>query len=417
MINGLNFIFDESDPWLDVTTDFEKSLMELPKGENDDDFVVNEENTWLQFDITDIMTKTNQTNLRDDDEAKKSAFDTDSLIDHFSVLVVDDSLISRKITQSKLTGVFNDQKWKVYAAENGEIALADVLRFQESGCTLKADHKDVSNFNRQSRVCDTSSGSKSKKIPDVIIIDQNMSSTGGRMLGHEVVQRIRSFAELQNIIIIGCTGNPEFSTMPLLEAGCDAVWAKPMPCQAEAMNQIFELRLLKQGGLLSIHFPCITENLISRQISIQLKNRQHSAFKRERARKTRLLDVDTRSAVKDDIMDTCSIPSLECPPPLQKCRSLRIENSENPGLVLSTLPLHQNFVIPRTYDDLREICKRLVEDAECDEDDDNSDDSDDSNSDDDSGSDDDSTVSSLTSCSHSITSGSGDCALDQIKVE
>lgn len=44
----------------------------------------------------------------------------------FSVLVIDDSIVSRRILSSKLTGTFYGRPWQVRSAENGEIALHEV---------------------------------------------------------------------------------------------------------------------------------------------------------------------------------------------------------------------------------------------------------------------------------------------------
>ena len=42
---------------------------------------------------------------------------------------------------------------------------------------------------------------------DVVIIDQNMHSAGGELLGHEVVRQIRGRLNLQRTVVIGCTGS------------------------------------------------------------------------------------------------------------------------------------------------------------------------------------------------------------------
>ena len=40
----------------------------------------------------------------------------------------------------------------------------------------------------------------------------------------------------------GCTGFPEEAQRKFLEAGCDAVWTKPIPPKKEAMEQIVQIR-------------------------------------------------------------------------------------------------------------------------------------------------------------------------------
>ena len=46
-------------------------------------------------------------------------------------------------------------------------------------------------------------------IPDILVVDQNMYSSGGSMLGHEVVQKIRENSAFSDMIIIGCTAYAE----------------------------------------------------------------------------------------------------------------------------------------------------------------------------------------------------------------
>ena len=49
----------------------------------------------------------------------------------------------------------------------------------------------------------------SVKLPDILVVDQNMSSSGGALLGHEVVQKIRENPAFSDMIIIGCTAYAE----------------------------------------------------------------------------------------------------------------------------------------------------------------------------------------------------------------
>ena len=129
-----------------------------------------------------------------------------------SVLIVDDSIIHRKITMKALGGLIDEVMWVCDSAENGETAIQLVRN--------------------------------SIKVPDVIIIDQDMESTGGRMLGHQVVELLRQDTDFDNVVIIGCTGMSELAQRDLLGAGCDAVWSKPMPSRDEAQGQI--VRFLSQ---------------------------------------------------------------------------------------------------------------------------------------------------------------------------
>jgi CheY-like chemotaxis protein len=131
-----------------------------------------------------------------------------------TVLVVDDSILQRNLCRSKLSGTVTEGSDKVNVfvntAENGEKALD---------------------------VCDISS-----KMPDVIILDQCMSSSGGKLFGHEVASCIRRKSE--SIIIIGCSAIGEASRQ-FIENGADAVWVKPIPPKQECIAQILELRKLK----------------------------------------------------------------------------------------------------------------------------------------------------------------------------
>ena len=140
-----------------------------------------------------------------------------------TVLVVDDSILQRNLCRNKLSGTVTEGADRVNVfvntAENGEKALD---------------------------VCDISS-----KMPDVIILDQCMSSSGGKLFGHEVAAAIRR--KSQSVIIIGCSAMGEASR-EFIENGADAVWIKPIPTKQECITQILEIRKMKllqvgqQGG-------------------------------------------------------------------------------------------------------------------------------------------------------------------------
>jgi CheY-like chemotaxis protein len=145
-----------------------------------------------------------------------------------SVLIVDDSVIHRKITMKALGGLIDEVMWMVDSAENGESAMSFVQK---------------------------------TKIPDVIIIDQNMESTGGRMLGHQVVELLKQDPAFDHVVIIGCTGMSEIAHRDLMRAGCDAVWSKPMPSRNEAQAQIFRFLELKRNQALEQQVKQSTDNL------------------------------------------------------------------------------------------------------------------------------------------------------------
>jgi CheY-like chemotaxis protein len=131
-----------------------------------------------------------------------------------SVLIVDDSITQRKLATKALGGEIDDILWMVDTAENGERAMQLVQN--------------------------------SPRPPDVIIIDQNMESTGGRLLGHEVVAKLRTNIYFRSVVIIGCTGFFEAAERHFIDAGCDAVWPKPIPSKEIAQSQINQFILLKK---------------------------------------------------------------------------------------------------------------------------------------------------------------------------
>ena len=59
-------------------------------------------------------------------------------------------------------------------------------------------------------------------------MDENMTITGGKLLGHEVVKLIREMDCLKSCVIIGYSGCGGEVRDKLFAAGCDEVWVKPM---------------------------------------------------------------------------------------------------------------------------------------------------------------------------------------------
>jgi CheY-like chemotaxis protein len=135
-----------------------------------------------------------------------------------SVLIIDDSIIQRKLTMRTLGGLIDEVMWMVEGAENGECAL---------------------------NLIETS-----PRVPDVIIVDQYMETSGGQLLGHEVVAELRRNTSFDTAVIIGCTGSVQEAGPYFLEAGCDAVWSKPMPSKDEAHAQIMTLLQKRQNNSL-----------------------------------------------------------------------------------------------------------------------------------------------------------------------
>ena len=131
----------------------------------------------------------------------------------YSVLVIDDSVVQRKVTRNLLAGDIGEEFWLVNAVENGERAI----EYIES----------------------------TRKVPDIIIVDQILSTAGGVMLGHEVVAALRKRPQFQEVIIIGCSSFASEASRCMYEAGCDGVWSKPMPSKGIIYEQIGEIRRLK----------------------------------------------------------------------------------------------------------------------------------------------------------------------------
>ena len=69
---------------------------------------------------------------------------------------------------------------------------------------------------------------------DIIVVDQYMEEAGGVMLGTDVVMAMRRNGIKS--IVIGCSGND--TEDHFMEAGCQAVWKKPMPNNQETITQL-----------------------------------------------------------------------------------------------------------------------------------------------------------------------------------
>lgn len=137
-----------------------------------------------------------------------------------SVLIIDDSIIQRKLTMRTLGGLIDEVMWMVEGAENGECAL---------------------------NLIETS-----PRVPDVIIVDQYMESSGGLLLGHQVVAELRQNACFDSAVIVGCTGSAEEAAPLFLKAGSDVVWSKPMPSKDEAHAQIIALLQKRKNNKMQV---------------------------------------------------------------------------------------------------------------------------------------------------------------------
>lgn len=82
---------------------------------------------------------------------------------------------------------------------------------------------------------------------DVVVIDQNMQSTGGVLLGHEVVKELRLLPGTKRTAIIGCSGNSLTCADDFLGAGADMCWGKPTPSTDQMLLDIQRARIFRVG--------------------------------------------------------------------------------------------------------------------------------------------------------------------------
>jgi CheY-like chemotaxis protein len=129
------------------------------------------------------------------------------------VLLVDDSVSASKLLTRRLLVARGNMT--VIRALNGEEAL---VLCRHAGCAF-----------------------------DLIVMDENMQSTGGLLLGHEVVREMRSHLGLHRTVIIACTGNAVSCREDFMTAGADDVWSKPTPDINEMVATISEHRCKRLG--------------------------------------------------------------------------------------------------------------------------------------------------------------------------
>jgi CheY-like chemotaxis protein len=137
------------------------------------------------------------------------------------VLLVDDSIASNKLLERRFKSLSSNID--VTSAVNGEAAL------------LLCEDEAVKGF-------------------DVIVIDQNMHSTGGILLGHEVVLILRTKFKLNRTVLYGCSGNASTVSKDFMANGANGVWSKPTPSTPVMIASINHIR----GELMGIasRLPC-----------------------------------------------------------------------------------------------------------------------------------------------------------------
>lgn len=135
---------------------------------------------------------------------------TDSTIDHVSVspsyATINKSPASIQTSQLE-TSRDLDHGWQVSEAVNGEEAIKRLI--------------------------------STKETFDIIFVDENLQSTGGNLLGHEVVRILRGHHSVPaSTIIIGCSSTADKNASLFLDVGANAVWKKPMPSDERIRTEI-----------------------------------------------------------------------------------------------------------------------------------------------------------------------------------
>jgi len=145
-------------------------------------------------------------------------------LQNMRVLVVDDVLVNRKVMGRRFRQPpFSEFDITVSYASSGEEALR------------KIEEADADN-----------------KAFDVIVMDEFLYDSGGVLLGHETVERIRlkesvgSDPERKRSMIFGCSGNlTSEDVQRFRDSGSDGFWGKPLPeshLLLEDISAAFELR-------------------------------------------------------------------------------------------------------------------------------------------------------------------------------
>lgn len=168
------------------------------------------------------------------DEAVAST--SPSLKTSLRVLIIEDSKAQRKIMMKRLqlaSGQLQnnqlDDAWVMGSASSGEEAL-QIVQTQTPAF-------------------------------DIVVVDENLEGSGGKLMGHEVVKIMRESYNMSNTVIIGCTSNTQRNTTKLLEAGADSVWPKPMPDDSTILQQVahfLERRHTPMTAVEDITFPTST---------------------------------------------------------------------------------------------------------------------------------------------------------------
>ena len=145
---------------------------------------------------------------------------------NLNVLIVEDSDIQRKFMTRRLLAMmrvdmvdYDSAMPPVVSAANGEIALEMVDSVYE----------------------------RTGRCYDILLVDEVLDGAGGILKGHEVIHKLRQREDLARTLMIGCSSNIEEYGKSFLDAGANAVWAKPIKdveqvrdCIKKLIAEIFE---------------------------------------------------------------------------------------------------------------------------------------------------------------------------------
>ena len=145
---------------------------------------------------------------------------------NLNVLIVEDSDIQRKFMTRRLLAMmrvdmvdYDSAMPPVVSAANGEIALEMIDSVYE----------------------------RTGRCYDILLVDEVLDGAGGILKGHEVVHKLRRREDLARTLMIGCSSNIEEYGKYFLDAGANAVWAKPIKdveqvrdCIKKLIAEIFE---------------------------------------------------------------------------------------------------------------------------------------------------------------------------------
>ena len=180
------------------------------------------------FNIVGMVDALNEcshidTGVAEDLYRSKKAKRENALDRFLNFLVVEDSVVQRKIITKKLkvigghhAATFED-RWHFKEVNSGEDAI--MLLGQDSNDLLEPCY-------------------------DVVIVDENLL---GEMKGHEIVKNLKSRQNYDCTVVVGCSMNLKKNAPIMYSAGADLVWGKPIPEESTLIAQLEGL-LISRGN-------------------------------------------------------------------------------------------------------------------------------------------------------------------------